>query len=405
MSILFSRHLSSKMNIALRDTPVVMVIGPRQCGKTTLVQHYSGGMSYFTLDDDNVLNAVLNDPVGFVRQVDRAVIDEIQHAPELLRAIKLSIDRDRKPGRFLLTGSANLLALPRIADSLAGRMEILTLLPLSNSEIERRENFFLRAAETNRWPDFQIKKKFDLFERVLTGGYPEMITRSEFSRRRAWAHSYLKALMERDIRDVAAIDKLNELPHLLAVLAQFSGQLINFSQIGGQLQLDSKTVQKYIGLLENIFLVKKVLPWTHNELSRLIKTPKLHFIDAGLQAAMARLTLENTLLNKTRVGATLESWVYGELAKAISLEDDMWQIFHYRDKDQVEIDFILENSAREIIAIEVKCAETIMAQDFRSLEKLRNLMGKRWLNGIVLYNGTQVLSFGKGLMAVPLDFL
>ena len=209
-------------------------------------------------------------------------------------AIKLPVDQDRRPGRFLLTGSANLLAVPQVSDSLAVRMEILTLLPLMQAEIERRENPFLEYALGQNWPTQRVNHPVgaDLVTRVLIGGYPEMLVRPTAARRAAWASAYLKALLERDVRDLGAIEKLGDMPRLLAVLAQLSGQLVNFAQIGGQLGMDSKTAQKYLGMLENLFLIKRVAPWSSNELSRLVKTPRLHFPDAGLQAALVRLTPE-----------------------------------------------------------------------------------------------------------------
>lgn len=407
MSGLYPRLLDSRIHEALRDTPVVLINGPRQCGKTTLVEQHGQDIPYFTLDDDSLLTAVRADPTGFIKRMDRVVIDEIQHAPELLRAIKLSIDQDRRPGRFLLTGSANLLAVPEVSDSLAGRMEILTLLPLMQAEIERRENHFLHYALEQSWPSKRIRypKGVTLINRVLNGGYPEMLSRPTAARRVAWASAYLKALLERDVRDLSNIEKLSDMPRLLAMLAQLSGQLVNFTQIGGQLGMDSKTAQKYLGVLENMFLIKRVAPWSGNELSRLIKTPKLHFLDAGLQASLVRLTPERALTDRARFGATLESWVCGELAKTLSLTPEPWQVMHYRDKDQVEVDFILESSDRQLIGIEVKAAASVTTADFRGLKKLQTLTGANFTSGIVLYDGEQVLSMGERLWAVPLALI
>lgn len=404
---LFPRLLDARIIEALRDTPVVLINGPRQCGKTTLVRQHSKDIPYFTLDDGNLLSAVRSDPTGFIRHLDRAVIDEIQHAPELLRAIKLTVDQDRRPGRFLLTGSANLLAVPQVSDSLAGRMEILTLLPLMQAEIERRDNHFLECALAQQWPAIRAgyPADTDLIQRVLAGGYPEMLARTTANRRAAWASAYLKALLERDVRDLGEINRLNDMPRLLAVLAQLSGQLVNFALIGGQLGMDSKTAQKYLGVLENLFLIKRIPPWAGNELNRLVKTPKLHFLDAGLQASMVRLSPELATQDRARFGATLESWACGELVKTLSLTHDPWQIYHYRDKDQVEIDFVLESPDRRLIGIEVKAAATVTHNDFRGLKKLQSLTGKRFTTGIVLHDGDHALPFGKSMWAVPLSML
>lgn len=400
----FPRILKNRMYATMNDTPVVLINGPRQSGKTTLVKQYMPALPYYTLDDNNLLNAANQDPVGFINRIEKGIIDEIQRAPALLRAIKLSVDQNRHPGRFLLTGSANLLALPQIGDSLAGRMEILTLLPLSLAEIEHRENHFLAYAQNQSWPA-TTEKQLDYINRSLTGGYPEMLLRQDPIRRNAWAKSYIKAIMERDVKDISSIEKLVEMPRLLEVLAQQSGKLTNFTQIGGQLNLDTKTTQKYVGLLETLFLVNQLRPWHGNALNRIIKSPKVHFMDSGLLAALRRMTVENVHTDKSDFGALLETWVYGELLKTIYTTDEPWHVYYYRDKDQVEVDFVLENYARQIIGIEVKASSTVFNQDFRGLRKLASLAENDWISGIVLYHGTQCLPFGDTFWAIPFSLL
>lgn len=401
----YPRHLTNLLDLAMKDTPVVLINGPRQSGKTTLVKKYAPDLPYFTLDDDNILNAAKQDPIGFVNRLEKGIIDEVQRAPELLRAIKYSIDQNRQPGRFLLTGSANLLALPQIGDSLAGRMEILTLLPLSLSEIERRDPMFFEYALNQSWPLHTTSKKIDCISQALSGGYPEMLTRSEPNRRSAWARSYIKAIVERDVKDISNIEKLLEMPNLLEVLAQQSGKITNYSQIGGHINLDTKTAQTYIGLLETLFLVKKLRPWHRNTLSRIIKAPKTHFIDSGLLASLNRITKEKLDSYYSISGPLLETWVYSELLKIINLKQEDWNIFHYRDKDQVEVDFVLENSDNKVIGIEVKASSTVRSQDFKGLRKLASLAKKDWISGLIVYNGDHCLSFGENLWAIPFSFL
>ncbi len=406
---LIPRHLAPLLKISLQDTPAVLVNGPRQCGKTTLVQQFAGEIAYFTLDDPNLLAAVQHDPLGFARQLDRAIIDEVQRAPQLLLALKLVIDQDRRPGRFLLTGSANLMALPQIADSLAGRMAIHTLLPLSQAELQGRPADFLQRAQNQDWPITHAAwthSPTETVAHVLAGGYPEMRHRATTARKQAWARSYIQALVERDVRDVAHVEHLSQLPHLLAAAAEHTGQLLNVTQIGGQLGFNNKTAEKYLGILEKLFLVQRLPAWSRNELNRLVKTPKLHFLDAGLQATLTRLSPELVFAQRQRWGATLETWVHAELRKTLSLHpDEGWFLSHYRDKDQVEVDFVLESSLRQLIGIEVKASATVNASDFKGLKRLKALAGDAFVTGLLLYDGTQALPFGDGLWAVPLAAL
>jgi predicted AAA+ superfamily ATPase len=414
---LIARHVADRLQVALQDTPAVLINGPRQCGKTTLVQQFAQGMSYITLDDPGMLSAAQQDPVGLLRQIDRAVIDEVQRAPQLLLALKMSIDQDRRPGRFLLTGSANILALPQIADSLAGRMEVHTLMPLSQAELQGRPSDFLQRAQGQSWPvshpswvypavmDAKNELHAGAIGNALAGGYPEMRLRPSVTRRQAWAKAYIQTVVERDVQDIAQVEHLSQIPYLLDIAAAHCGQLFNASQIGGQLMLDTRTLDKYLGVLEKLFLVQRLPAWGRNELNRLIKTPKLHFLDAGLQATLTRLTPDMLITHRERWGATLETWVYAELRKALALSDEAWYLSHYRDKDQTEVDFVLENPQRQLIGIEVKAAATVQAQDFKGLRKLQAQTGADFLTGIVLYDGAHALPFGPGLWAVPLAAL
>lgn len=413
MPELYPRHQTQRILLALGDTPVVLINGPRQCGKTTLARQTLPQVPYYSLDDDTLLSSVRLDPQGFVQRLDCAIIDEVQRAPELLRAIKLAVDQDRRAGRFLLTGSANLLALPQISDSLAGRMEVITLLPLSQAELNRTPSRFIEYAQTQSWPTAAPSPCVAdaRTARVLSGGYPEMLSRPDPTRRLAWANAYLKAVLQRDLRDIAEIEKLQAVPSLLKLLAHMSGQLCNFTQIGAQLGLDSKTAQKYVGLLEHIFLVKRVPSWGRNELGRLIKSHKIHFIDAGLQASLTKMTPTRALVDRTRFGPTMETWVFGELQKNLNCQapdgssHDGWDIYHFRDAKQNEVDFVLENEAQQILGIEVKASASVNSGDFKGLRRLQDLAGRSFLSGLVLYDGENALPFGPDLWAIPLSFL
>lgn len=408
---LFPRQIAPMVADALGDTPVVLLAGPRQSGKTTLVRQLAQqqGLHYLTLDDALTLLSAREDPVGLVRSLDRVVIDEIQRAPGLLLAVKKSVDEDRRPGRFLLTGSANLMLLPQVADSLAGRMETLTLLPLSQSEME------LSSANFANWLDcafagqlLQAKSPVlgqDLVARVLRGGYPEAVARASSRRRIAWARQYIDALIQRDVRDVAGIEKLNQLPRFLRALAQTAGQMCNYTQLGGEVGLDGKTAARYVGVFEQMYLIERVDVWARNRLSRVVKTPKLQFIDAGLLAALLDLGEPEVARDRTRFGSVLETFVFGELLKHKGCAEGDYRIMYYRDADKAEVDFVIENAAGQLMGVEVKAAATVRGGDLRGLRKWAGLVGQSFLMGVLLYDGSETLPLGDGMWAVPLSSL
>lgn len=402
---LFQRFSAERVRTALRDTPVVMINGPRQSGKTTLVHQFAtADRAYVTLDDETVLQAARSDPAGFIRDFDRAIIDEVQRIPELLRAVKRSVDEDRRPGRFLLTGSANVLTLPQVSDSLAGRMEIVNLLPLSRAEIRGRRPAFLKnamAGKVVKPPETVIAG--DLVRAVLTGGYPEMLKRKDASRRHTWARDYIKAIVQRDVRDIAEVEKLDQLPRLLRVLAHHSGQLTNFTQIGGQISLDDKTTRKYVAVLEQLFLVHRIEPWFRNQLKRLVKTAKLHFLDSGLLAAMLGITAERIAQDRALLGPLLETFVFSEIMKQCAWLDEVSVLNHYRDKDQDEVDIVVEMHDGRLVGIEVKAAATVTANDFKGLRKLRDVAAEHFKLGVVLYDGENVVPFGTHMFAAPVS--
>lgn len=403
---LFPRFSADQVTTALKDTPVVMVTGPRQCGKTTLVREFSDSHRYITLDDDTVMAAARSDPGGFVRGVDRVIVDEVQRVPDLLRAIKKSVDVDRRPGRFLLTGSANVLTLPQVSESLAGRMQVVDLLPLSRAEIRRKRPSFLEKALAGKLVrPLEVMIGDDLSRAVLIGGYPEMLRRKDPERRRAWARDYVNAIVQRDVRDIADLEKLDQVPRLLRVLAHHSGQLTNFTQIGGQIGLDDKTTRKYVTVLEQLLLVRRLEPWFRNRLKRLVKTPKLHFIDSGLLAAVVATTEERIAKDRSAFGALLETFVFSEVTKQAAWLAEACKLYHYRDKDQDEVDIIVESEGGGIVGIEVKAAATVNASDFRGLRKLAETCREDFKIGIVLYDAELTVPFGEQMFAAPMSCL
>lgn len=407
-TLFFRRNVEPLIAESMLDTPVILLAGPRQVGKTTLVKKIAQdkGLRYLTLDDDLTLFSVRNDPAGVIRDLDYAVIDEIQRAPQLLLAIKKSVDEDRRPGRFLLTGSANLMTLPRVADSLAGRMETLQLLPLSQSEIESSESNWLDAAFSNRILTVgQIAIGNDLIERVLKGGYPEAISRSSSRRRTAWANQYLGAIIQRDIREVAEIEKLNQLPRFLQTLAPTVGQMCNYTRLGAYVGLDGKTVSRYIGIFEQMYLMKRIDVWSKNKLKRITKIPKLQFIDSGLLASLMGLNLDEIQKDRSRFGNVLETFVYGELLKHASTARGHYQLMCYRNTNQTEVDLVIESTNGDIVGVEIKAAASIQSQHLHGLRNLSQTAGDQFKMGILLYDGEETIPLGDKIWAAPISTL
>jgi hypothetical protein len=401
------RYLQARVETALADTRVVLLAGPRQSGKTTLAQMLAGpGRTYLTLDDPTTLAAAQRDPTGFVRGLDRAAIDEVQRAPELLLAIKQSVDADRRPGRFLLTGSANLMTLPRVADSLAGRMATIDLLPLSPAEVRGTPSTFLDSAFRGRAPRMGTPiVGEELVATVLAGGYPEALKRTAWPRRQEWHRDYVRAIVQRDVRDLAAIDRLNHLPRLLRVLAHHSGQLVNYSGLGAPLGMSHPTTQKYAGLFEQLYLLRTLPPWSGNELKRLVKTPKLSFLDSGLLAALRGLTPQKIAADRGPFGALLETFVLAEALKLASWAGEPHEFFHFRDKERNEVDVVIEDAEGRIVGLETKAAATVTPADFGGLRRLAADAGKRFAAGYVLYDHDRAVPFGEKMFAVPISAL
>lgn len=405
--VLYPRRIEPRIAEAMLDTPVVLLAGPRQAGKTTLVRQMADkGLRYLTLDDELTLLSAREDPVGMIRSLDRAVIDEIQRAPQLLLAIKKSVDEDRRPGRFLLTGSANLMALPTVADSLAGRMETLSLLPLSQSEIEGHSANWIDSIFAGRILKIGTHAVgSDLVERVLRGGYPEAISRASAKRRVAWSRQYIDAIIQRDVRDVAGIEKLDQLPRFLRALAQTAGQMCNYTKLGGHVGLDGKTTSRYISVFEQMYLLKRVDVWARNRLNRVVKTPKLQFIDSGLLATLLDLGSEEVQQDRTRFGNVLETFVFGELLKHTTTADGNYRLMCYRDTDKFEVDLVIENAAGQLVGVEVKAAATVKESDLRGLKKLSSLAGDQFKMGVLLYDGDETMPLGDNIWAAPLSTL
>lgn len=387
---------------------MVLLAGPRQAGKTTLARLLAEkSRTYLTLDDATTLSAAKSDPAGLIRELDQVIIDEVQRAPALLLAIKESVDRDPRPGRFLIIGSANLMTLPHIADSLAGRMETIRLLPLSQSEIlAQPPPRFLASLFAGRAPQpGPLLIGSALVDLVLAGGYPEAVARKTWTRRQDWYANYVDAVVDRDVRDIANIDQLDRMPRLLRALAVHSGQLINHAGVGASLDINHVTTQKYTGIFEQLFLVRTLPPWHNNALKRLTKKPKLHFLDSGLLAALINLTPEKVAANRASFRPILETFVFSEVLKLASWSENRLTLSHFRDKELDEVDIVIEDRDGRIVGLEIKAAATVRSEDFSGLRKLAAAVGERFAFGAVLYDHERTVAFGDRLAAIPLSSL
>jgi uncharacterized protein len=405
---LHGRFLKKAILAALGDTPVVLIHGARQCGKSTLARQIAATdhpAQYITLDDAAVLSAIKADAAGFLAGFDGPVVlDEIQRAPELFVALKATIDRNRKAGRFLLTGSANVLVLPRLSDSLAGRMEVLTLWPFSEGELADTQASFIDAVFATS-PPTPGEAAGDVFSRILRGGFPPAVERTDPERRRAWFGSYILTILERNVREIAQIENLAALSRVLTLIAGRMAALLNFAELARSLAIPQTTLKRYVAVLEATFLTCTVPPWSTNLGKRLIKTPKLFLNDTGLAASLLGLTVDRLRHETVLRGGLLENFVALELLKQAGWSAVKTQLFHFRTASGQEVDFLLETDAGAIAGIEVKASATVTGHDFNGLRALAEMVGSRFHRGIVLYTGTEIVPFGANLYALPVDAL
>jgi uncharacterized protein len=405
----YPRYLAARLREALADTPVVLIHGPRQSGKTTLARAVGErrGYRYFSFDSEALRQTALQDPVGFVAALPgRAILDEVQRVPELFTSIKEAVDRRRVSGRFILTGSANVLLLPRLADSLAGRMGILRLHPLAQCELAgRRPGFLDELFCAGFHTRITTRLGGVLAERIVAGGYPAALARQTATRRAAWYRDYVETLVQRDVRDFSRIRSLDALPRLLALAAGQTSRLINVTDLAGPFQLSRQTIHDYVTLLEHTFLLERLPPWHSNRLSRLVKTPKLHVGDSGLAAALLGVDARSVMADRPLLGQLLETFAFQELRRQASWHDEPHAFFHFRDKDGAEVDIVIERGATAVAGVEVKAGASVTPADFRGLRKLKEAAGARFAAGVVLYDGEAASSFGDRLFAVPLRSL
>lgn len=406
------RWIADRVRAALGDTPVVAIVGPRQAGKSTLLQHLvrtsHEGWTSWTLDDVNVLERARNDPAGLVASATGPLaLDEVQRAPDLLLAIKASVDRDRRPGRFLLTGSADVMAMPRYGDALTGRAETVVLRPFSQGELAGVREDFVTWAFAEAPPPAIDAAPADLPDRVVTGGFPPAAERASHERRLAWFDAYWSSSLQRDVNDVAGIARWTDLPRLARLVAARTSQSANHAELARTIGLPATTLGRYLLVLRALFLVEEIPAWSTNAGKRVARRPKLLVSDTGLAAALLGMTADTWDLDLPVAmrGPLLESFVALELRKQLAWSATQATLHHYREHDGAEVDLLLEARDGRVVGIEVKAGHRVGADAVRHLERLRDALGRRFVRGIVLHAGATTASLAERIWALPVSAL
>lgn len=408
---LYPRRSHERVVAALGDTRVVVLNGARQTGKSTLARLVADsrpGTEIRYLDDAAVRASAAADPAAFVRHDGLQVIDEVQRVPDLVLAIKHTVDLDPRPGQFLLTGSARLFAMQQIPDLLPGRSETIELWPFSQGEIDRTADGFVDAIfefGQDLVPKPSTLHRSDYVQRALVGGYPEAVRRVDPGRRARFFESTASDLISRDVRQLSDIERPADMRRLLGAVAAQMATLVVPGTLAGRLQIPVNTLKRYLDLLELLYIVDRIPAWSTNLTTRAIATPKLIVNDSGLAGHLAGITMRRAAHQTAPIGPLLENFVLGELSRQLSWTAESVRLYHYRDRDGYEVDAVLEHASGDVVAIEVKAAETVRADDFRGIQRLARRLGDQLIAGIVLYAGTQPLPFGDRLRAFPISTL
>jgi predicted AAA+ superfamily ATPase len=405
---MFKRNIRAHVEKALQRSPVVLLTGARQTGKTTLMKQIGkeNEYHYVTFDDIRFLSAAQSDPIGFIEGLKKPVIlDEVQRIPEIFLAIKHDVDENRQPGRYALTGSANPMLIPRLGDSLAGRMEIFNLFPLSQGELLGRYELFIDKIFNQDIPRVsEITTKTDIYTKMNTGGYP-VVQNIDAKARESWFNSYVTTLLQRDVKDIANIVGLSELPLLLKLLATRAGTLLNVAELSRTSGISTTTLHRYLVILKALFLIDFQLPWSSNLGKRLVKAPKVNLVDSGILSFLLGIDIAAPHIDGRILGPIVENFVVSELCKQITWNQTRVQLFHSRTVTGIEVDILLEDASGRIVCIEIKNSSTVTAQDFKGLKYMQELIGDKFVQGIVLYMGDQHIPFGARMHALPMNTL
>lgn len=409
---MFKRHIESKLKEALDYMPIVLLRGARQTGKTTLAKFITSQKkqyNYLTFDSLPTYALAKDDPVGFISQLEKPVIlDEIQRVPELFLPIKSDVDENNEPGRYLLTGSADPLLIPKLGDSLAGRMRLLSLWPLSQGEIEgKRETFLEKIFNPSIIPTGKTIScsRDDLLLRITKGGFPRSVLMTQEKHRIDWFNDYISLVLQKDILDLSRIENVSQMPHLLMLLAARVGGLLNTEELTRSVKLSATTLHRYLDLLKTLFLIYLLPPWSTNLGKRLVKSPKIYLSDTALQLFVLNIDSLRLSQDPYLFGSVVENFVVLELLKQISWSDMNVQMYHYRDYKHSEVDIILQGPGQDIVAIEIKLSQNISSDDCKGLRAFSESVGKKCVRGILLYGGSTILPLGENLIALPISSL
>lgn len=404
---MYNRLITQHLVNSLQDTPVLIVVGARQVGKSTLLKNLLPiKTTYVTLDDISTLSAARTDPGAFLsmHKSKTVVIDEAQLAPELMRTIKKVVDENRESGRFILSGSADIMTLPKLSESLAGRSEIFYMYPLSRSEILGKSGIFIDSIFAT---DFQLNQHTDcdfshLANILYYGGYPEVLER-KIERVSPWFKSYITAIIQRDMRNVSHISDITSIQKILELLARRSGNLLNVSDISRLSGVKNTTLQRYLSILETVFFIYRNKPWHKTIDAKLTKSPKVYMNDTGMLCYLLGISLDDLIYKKSSfTEAIVENFVFNELQKQISWSHTKPDMYHFRTTNGEEVDIILESRNNKKIGIEIKSASSVTANDFEGLKKLQSIIHDDFHRGIVLYAGNDIIQFASNMFAIPI---
>ncbi|HBS48352.1 TPA: hypothetical protein DEO28_00475 [Candidatus Dependentiae bacterium] len=404
----FKRNITEKLQKALTRSPVVLLTGARQTGKSTLVKKLTSKekfSNYVSFDDLRYLSAAKSDPIGFLSNIEKpTILDEVQRVPEIFLSIKNYIDQNRIPGTFILTGSANPLLIPTLGDSLAGRMEIVKLYPLSVGEIIGTKESFIDLIFDGKIQQLKATKinKETIFKKLILGGYPP-VQNLDQEGVDAWFNSYLETILQRDVKDLAKIEGLTQLPNLLNLIATRVGGLLNIAELSRSSGISNSTLHRYLTLLETLYLITFIQPWSTNLGKRFVKSSKLYLIDCGILLHLVRCD-EERLMNDSQIfGRSFENFIVTEILKQATWCRNQAKIYHYRTQSGNEVDLILEDKSGRVFGIEIKSSETITKDHFKGLSHLQETLKDKFVGGIVLYTGNEKIPFGNNLWAIPVN--